>query len=697
MEPLQLQTALKECARFANTGFGIAEDCVDELKKAVSTASREIRDSLMQLDKSNVNIPSAMNILKTQFSDISLGLENMAAQVADDIQGLKVSMSGFSITLFGRTMAGKSTLMEILTRGNGASIGKGAQRTTRDVRTYCWNGLKITDLPGIAAFGGEEEETTAFEAARTTDLVLFLITDDAPQVAEAECLAKICNLGKPILGIINVKVDIDPTKGYKLMFRDIAKGFDVKRLEGIRTQFLAFAAQYGQNWQDIRFAYVHLKAAYLSQQQECKEYAQTLIELSKFEYVKEFITQEIITHGKFYRIKTFVDIVGKPLLDTIEKLLEQGAQNSEQGQLLLNKHHKLTDWGKKFKNDGKDQIDLLLTEVKGEIVDEIASFAEDNYANRDAAEKWDAVLKAKKIDERCNKLIEKLALIYDDDLREITRQIKQEISFAADVFADKSINMPNIIDGKRMWRWVSTISGGGAAIANIARSAGRAGGGWGVTGVIVLLGLLGSFFSDSREKKAMDARRVLEKKLNDHMAKIILDLRKQMLDWLHKELLEKRLHVVANDIDTVIGSLTGLSVAQKNLAWLLNRKLKEINKMLIIEALSFVGAGGLERCILDPARIPGNAILIVLDEREKFPDDVRKKLSALLKERVWIVCDHDNLKILLARAIGQDGVKDYISIDDKLKIAHVPLEEPDALTVNRVRLAQQLAELFITK
>lgn len=63
----------------------------------------------------------------------------------------------FSIVVYGRTEAGKSTLMEILTCGNGDSIGKGGQRTTLDVRDYYWQGLKITDVPGISAFGGKKE------------------------------------------------------------------------------------------------------------------------------------------------------------------------------------------------------------------------------------------------------------------------------------------------------------------------------------------------------------------------------------------------------------------------------------------------------------------------------------------------------------------------------------------------------------
>jgi len=61
-------------------------------------------------------------------------------------------LEDFTIALFGRTKAGKSTIREALTRGDGGTIGKGAQRTTRDVREYRWQGLRLLDTPGIEAY-----------------------------------------------------------------------------------------------------------------------------------------------------------------------------------------------------------------------------------------------------------------------------------------------------------------------------------------------------------------------------------------------------------------------------------------------------------------------------------------------------------------------------------------------------------------
>ncbi|MDE0306883.1 MAG: 50S ribosome-binding GTPase, partial [Albidovulum sp.] len=143
------------------------------------------------------------------------------------------SLDEFSVALFGRTMAGKSTLMEILTNGSGATIGQGAQRTTRDVRTYSWKGLRVTDVPGVAAFEGSEDEELAFQAAAKADLILFLITDDAPQPVEAECLAQVRALGKPVIGICNVKAALEDADDIDLFLRAPEKRFNMGRLESL--------------------------------------------------------------------------------------------------------------------------------------------------------------------------------------------------------------------------------------------------------------------------------------------------------------------------------------------------------------------------------------------------------------------------------------------------------------------------------
>ena len=92
-----------------------------------------------------------------------------------------------------------------------SSIGRGGQRTTQDVRNYDWKGLDR--LPMYLASPRSRAVTTKRKAhsrlLQQSDLVLFLVTDDAPQDAEAECLARVRSLGKPILGICNVKIALN--------------------------------------------------------------------------------------------------------------------------------------------------------------------------------------------------------------------------------------------------------------------------------------------------------------------------------------------------------------------------------------------------------------------------------------------------------------------------------------------------------
>ena len=116
-------------------------------------------------------------------------------------------MDSFTICLFGRTKAGKSTTMEALTCGKGETIGKGRQNTTLEAHEYHWNGLTVIDTPGIDSMQERKElETTALKYADSSDLILFLMPH---QIEEAEFVqfARFYKQNKPLLILLNVKRD----------------------------------------------------------------------------------------------------------------------------------------------------------------------------------------------------------------------------------------------------------------------------------------------------------------------------------------------------------------------------------------------------------------------------------------------------------------------------------------------------------
>ena len=255
MAETDLKNVLLDCQTAAKAGYEIASAQEKNLSSALRVAEEKIQSAIIDFNSSSCYAPETAELLESQLLEISSAFNRLSFAFKEDLISLRENLSKFSVTLFGRTMAGKSTLMEILTEGDGSSIGKGAQRTTLDVRKYEWNGLEITDVPGIGAFEGEDDEQIAFEAAKTADLILFLITDDAPQAVDAECFSRIVELGKPIIGIMNVKKAIQEGKSLKFTTKEINKQFDIERLNKIKNQFCQFAEQYGQTWTHIPFVY----------------------------------------------------------------------------------------------------------------------------------------------------------------------------------------------------------------------------------------------------------------------------------------------------------------------------------------------------------------------------------------------------------------------------------------------------------
>lgn len=495
LDTYDLTEILKECQSYASVGYKIASSQHENLKTTLSNAASRINETLIDFNSSPCYVSSATDLLSQQLIDIESAFNNLSFAFKEDLENLRENLSKFSVTLFGRTMAGKSTLMEILTNGDGLSIGNGAQRTTRDVRQYNWNGLEITDVPGIGAFEGEDDEQIAFEAAKKADLILFLITDDAPQAAEAECFGRIMDLGKPVICIMNVKASAPEGKSIKLLTRDIEKRFDMERLNEIRKQFMSYSKQLGQDWGYVPFVYVHLKSAFMSQNTEDPQVKDTLHKVSRIGFLKKKIVEQVRERGCFYRVKTFIDIITNPMLVSMENLLNQSLLNSAQGRIVLSKKRQLAVWKDGFKATGKNRIRSLLINLKSQLNGEIAAFAEEHFDDKNADKAWNRLLQEKGIQDNCQTLLTELEETCNDKIKEVSREISQELLFSASFSGDRTLRMNRIIDGKKLWDWSATIIGGGLSISAIfagAFGAAAAGPlGWIALGVSAV-GVLGS-------------------------------------------------------------------------------------------------------------------------------------------------------------------------------------------------------------
>jgi hypothetical protein len=172
---------LKHAANALQSAATHGESADDELRSLISAAAKDVGRHL---------------------DDLALGVRRFERQLGERPERLVAAF-------FGRTMAGKTTLVETLVGGDGAAIGRGGQRTTRETRRCLWGDIALYDTPGIGAFDGEEDARIARRDVREADLVVFVITDDSIQEEHLRGLEHIKDENKPVLFLLNAKLAVD--------------------------------------------------------------------------------------------------------------------------------------------------------------------------------------------------------------------------------------------------------------------------------------------------------------------------------------------------------------------------------------------------------------------------------------------------------------------------------------------------------
>lgn len=619
---MDITEALKSCRVYAEKGYAIASQQYNAHHKALKLAETKIKQANQK--QTGISRMAAEPITYQQMETIQQSRE-MDASLKRDLAAVYKRQKEFSLVVFGRTMAGKSTLMEILTHGDGKSIGKGGQRTTRDVRDYHWNGLKITDVPGIASFSGKKDDAIAMEAAKTADMILFLITDDAPQEDEAEKLADLRRLGKPVLGVVNVKQALNPARK-ALAIRMIKKKLDeTERLDEICKQFRAFSKKWGQDWDEIPFVYTHLQAAFLAD--EKRENDPELFEASNFSAVENIILQKVLEDGSFLRLKTPIDIVTKPMQERLEQLLFEEGKLIHIALTYRNKWHNLVDWRNQYIEQAQKRFDRFQEQLHADIDSMILSFAENNYENKNAGEDWGRTFQNMKIDVRCRRFLENEQNICNSKRRELADELMTEISFNGDFSMDMGdISMEEITtyDG---------IAGVGAALAPFVLG--------GPLGWAIGIGAgLYSLFSDSKAEKIRKAQSELCKQLSEAMEPIEKKITDKVIEIMNEDVLRQGIdefQQVLVDRDELFFELAGnlYEVASH-----LSRQLDEINNTIFSAACQYISDGKGKQPVLYPtARIPG--MIFVGFGAENLSESYLRKIERLLDEKLDFHCAFD--------------------------------------------------------
>jgi hypothetical protein len=688
----KLEVALEECRQAAQRGYDLARENLREVETVIAQASESISAHLISLENTPVHTTEMTGQLREQLSRFEANLHELQKKYHDRLETRRQRLDRFSITLFGRTMAGKSTLMEILTGGDGRSIGIGKQRTTRDVRAYIWKGLEITDVPGIAAFEGEQDEEVAFDAASQADLVLFLITNDGPQSSEVERLTRIRKQGKPVLGICNVKVELSNVDEMKLFLRELENEFASSRIHEILNQFHAFVDKYMPGTR-IPFVGTHLRSRFLANQPGYEAYRERLLEASCFHQVEASIIEEVTGRGTFLRFKSFVDEPAVSISDLTDELFDFSARNAMQRRILMRKREQFHNWLQNFKSRAQERINNTLTNEIGWLRVKISSFAGDHYDNEHVDKEWESLVKSSNLEREIKKLQEELITECNKALSEIGRELNAELSLVARLTRGPQIKTEGVFDTKGALNIGAGLLGLGSIAARFALGSTPVG--WVFLAGSTVVGLI-SLFSDEREKKVKEAKKRLQGQLYSDVNQRKTHYLRELNKWFEQNL-QRPLEALLADLDRVIAATFTLADAQRHLAQSLNAQQKKLARILVEEAFDRLNAHGLSELVVDVARVPGFATMLVLQPEVIFPELAHRDLEKLLDEPVWFVTDTQSKFSMLTQTIGHNCNSRKISIIEKKRVAYAPLDELDDITRIRVKLAQQLTGLHVMK
>jgi predicted GTPase len=138
----------------------------------------------------------------------------IGARVAEhlgEVADIRLASTGtFNIVLFGRTGAGKSSLITALTGEDGRRISPGRSDHTQRVTKIAWGGCHLYDTPGIGGWArqlpGQDLEEAARRAVVAADVVLLCFDDQSQQAGEFTRIAAwIADYGKPAVAVLNCR------------------------------------------------------------------------------------------------------------------------------------------------------------------------------------------------------------------------------------------------------------------------------------------------------------------------------------------------------------------------------------------------------------------------------------------------------------------------------------------------------------
>ncbi len=594
-------TVAREEYPFAQNGFDGAKNLVLKLQDQMATigggaanrqgtATQEAREKLAELSR---------------YLDKAITKE--LATASDSLSGKRDSLEQFTVTLFGRTMTGKSTIREAITQGDGSTIGKGGQRTTRDIQTYEWKALRIVDTPGIGGYKGEADATIARSVIDESDVLLFLTHSDGIQDSSFRGMRDLRDQNKPIIFVLNVKRDLTTGRVRMKKFLQSPESIMGQEKIGGHIDRIRRLAEEELGMRRVNIVPIHAQAAFLATRPEYKDRSAELHEASGIDNLLDALMDEVLERGTVRRLQTLLDGTIIKLMDFEERVKKKAQSLSQSAKHLKGKFAELNTWFDRYIGNRDRRIGHYTSEVLRPLRDSVSVFVDENIERADVEARWKKQMESMKLDEKVEDFQKQL----QNEVREHLEEFQREVAFEWELMDEITIHGPeqyNPLDVRKGLGWIGAVSGALAGVAGVAWAFGAANFwnpvGW-IAGVVAAgFGILSLLSVFNREKKLQRQKNEVANQLRNQIDSMERRIVSEIKKWFDRSITSDLMRI-RRETPQFYNGMFQLSRALGEVASTLRADIEALNRRLLIRCGALVGEKITEDSISDIARAPG--------------------------------------------------------------------------------------------
>lgn len=679
----KLKKVLKETTKVADEAYKDTRKFQKEVMGIFQQLNKNLDTYLESInveENKNFEFPSVLKrIVHTIDVQSNVGMNDLQ----QSMKIKKEALNTFTISLFGRTKAGKSTIREALTKGSGETIGKGAQRTTRDVLEYSWNGLRILDVPGIEAYQGEEDTEKAKTIIDQSDMIIFLTTDDAVQPGEFNEMSQLQAINKHFIIAMNIKYNLmnretnlpDERKINRLLRRP-ERVFNEERLLEHNNHIKNYVDTYFHS-NSTEIFWIHAQAAFLSTLASVQDKSNDLWHISRMELLYEEIIREVEQNGKQRRILTFYDGLVLYLANMEKLILDEQKVLYQQIHFLIEKRDEIENYYKEFIPRSKRNIKNCVKQSFMKLKKWIPIFVEENMGRKNSKEEIEKYLEKelKKIDNTIEIQMQEITEELNDFLIEFAKRYQYDSE--AVMFSDIDFENSKKDQLGRVVSWGGVLSGGvGTGIlvvtaittkttftASIVAAAGFGTFniwnpiGWTALGVSAVAGLISGSVKKREKKKWEELKENAKESLLKNIEEIEQKVLKGCNHWFDEEIARKSQESILYQIDSFMQGLDDIRMFLDENVTDLGRIKQQLNHHLFIKLLQLEGVNCRQSDMMPMVREQGKMCKIIMPEKWKVSEFDKPNLSRVCGERVDLIIADTDLRVMIAKALGDEMVK----------------------------------------